>query len=117
MPSTARAAMTAEAEPEMTPQISPMTSLQNELTRFAFRSSRNASGASATLRDAIAWNGASGQAVTATPMMSNRMPRPMNTASTSAAAAAPAPLRLVSDARLNAADRTMARKKTCTAHR
>ena len=45
------------------------------------------------------------------------MPRPMNTASTSAAAAAPAPLRLVSDARLNAADRTMARKKTCTAHR
>ena len=31
--------------------------------------------------------------------------------------AAPAPLRLVSDARRNAADRTMARKKTCTAHR
>ena len=29
MPSTARAAMTAAAEPEMTPQISPMTSLQN----------------------------------------------------------------------------------------
>ena len=54
MPSTARAAMTAAAEPEMTPQISPMTSLQNELTRFAFRSSFSASGASATLRDAIA---------------------------------------------------------------
>lgn len=43
MPSTARAAMTAAAEPEMTPQISPMTSLQNELTRFAFRSSFSAS--------------------------------------------------------------------------
>ena len=46
MPMTAWVAMTAEAEPEMTPQISPTTSLQKEETRYAFRSSRMASVAS-----------------------------------------------------------------------
>ena len=49
-----RAAITAEAEPEITPQISPMTSLQNDDTRFALRMSRSASRASGTLRDAMA---------------------------------------------------------------
>ena len=33
------AAMVADAEPDTTPQISPTTSLQMELTRSAFRSS------------------------------------------------------------------------------
>ena len=48
-----RAAMVAAAEPEMTPQISPMTSLQNDDTRPAFRISFSACVASGTLRDAI----------------------------------------------------------------
>ena len=45
--------MVAAAEPEMTPQISPMTSLQNDDTRPAFRISFSACVASGTLRDAI----------------------------------------------------------------
>ena len=48
-----RAAIVAAAEPEMTPQISPITSLQNEDTRPAFRMSFKASPASGTFREAI----------------------------------------------------------------
>ena len=47
------AAIVAEAEPETTPQISPTTSLQMELTRSAFRSSRMASCAPGIFRAAI----------------------------------------------------------------
>ena len=46
-------AMVAEAEPETTPQISPNTSLQMELTRYALRSKRMASWAPGTFLDAI----------------------------------------------------------------
>ena len=63
--SSTRAEMTAAAEPEMTPQMSPITSLQNDETRPALRMSRSASSASGTLREAIAWNGTSSAAVTA----------------------------------------------------
>ena len=48
--SSTRAEMTAAAEPEMTPQMSPITSLQNDETRPALRMSRSASSASGTLR-------------------------------------------------------------------
>ena len=54
--------------------MSPMTSLQNEETRFALRMSLSASAASGTLRDAIEWNGVSSADVTATPMMSKIIP-------------------------------------------
>lgn len=47
------AAMVAEAEPETTPQISPITSLQMELTRSAFRKSRMACMLPGTFRAAM----------------------------------------------------------------
>ena len=46
-----RTAIVADAEPEITPQISPITSLQNDDTRPAFRMSFKASPASGTLRE------------------------------------------------------------------
>ena len=48
-----RTAIVADAEPEITPQISPITSLQKDDTRPAFRMSFRASPASGTLREAI----------------------------------------------------------------
>ena len=69
------AAMVAAAAPETTPQMSPMTSLQIEATRSACRSSIIHSLAPGTFFAAMEWNGLSSAEVTATPMMSNTMPK------------------------------------------
>ena len=69
------AAMVAEALPDTTPQISPTTSLQMELTRSALRRRRIASWAPGTFRDAMEWKGFSSAVATAMPIISNRIPR------------------------------------------
>ena len=99
------------------PQMSPTTSLHTLETRPAFRRSIRDSLAPFSLWEAMAWNGRGSAAVTATPMMSNTMPRPMNSASIKRAAARPAPSSIASDARLSTADRTTAIKKTVRAQR
>ena len=83
--------MTAEAEPETTPQMSPTTSLQKEDTLGALRMRRMASLASGRLRAAIEWKGCSDAVVTETPMMSNRMPT--STMENSTTKASPVPTR------------------------
>lgn len=106
-----RAAMTAAAEPEITPQISPMTSLQNDDTFPALRIRRSASSASGTLREAIAWNGTSSAAVTATPMISNRIPVSTMQIRIKKDSASPAPSRRLDDTKLIRAEiRTVVRK-------
>ena len=112
-----RTTMTAAVVPLTMPQISPTTSLQTLETRPALRRSISASAAPFSLWEAMEWKGLGSAAVTATPMMSNKMPRPMNTASTESAAAMPAPERVVSDAMDSAAERTMASTNTSAAQR
>ena len=68
------AAIMADAEPDTTPQISPMTSLQMELTLSALRSSLIASWAPGTFLAAMEWKGFSSAEVTATPIISNTIP-------------------------------------------
>ena len=58
------------------------------------------------------WKGLGSAAVTATPIMSNTMPRPMNTASTSAATTYPVPSRAVVEKKLSSADSTTASTNT-----
>ena len=106
-----RAEMTAAAEPEMTPQMSPITSLQNDETRPALRMSRSASYASGTLREAIAWNGTSSAAVTATPMISNRIPVSTMQIRITNDRISPAPSSKLDDTKLMSAEiRTVTRK-------
>ena len=68
------AAIVADAEPDTTPQMSPTTSLQIELTRSALRKRRIASWAPGTFREAMEWNGFSSADATAIPIMSKIMP-------------------------------------------
>ena len=68
------AAMVADAEPDTTPQISPTTSLQMELTRSALRKRRIASMLPGTFLEAIEWKGFSSADVTATPITSKMIP-------------------------------------------
>ena len=95
----------------MTPQMSPITSLQNDETRPALRMSRSASSASGTLREAIAWNGTSSAAVTATPMISNRIPVSTMQIRITNDRISPAPSSKLDDTKLMSAEiRTVTRK-------
>ena len=66
--------MVAEAEPDTTPQMSPTTSLQMELTRSAFRRRLMAALAPGTFRAAMAWKGFSSAVATAIPIISKIIP-------------------------------------------
>ena len=90
--SWSRVTMMAAVEPEIMPQMSPTTSLQKLETLLAFRMRPRASRAPGVLWAAMEWKGRSSAAVTDTPMISNRMPRPMKQASTAKARGMPAPL-------------------------
>ncbi len=110
------AAMVAEAEPEMTPQISPTTSLQMELTRSALRSRRMAAWAPGTFRAAIEWKGFSSALATAMPMMSKRMPITTMASRMTKATATPLLSMTSSDTREMMPEMTMVIKKTVTTH-
>ena len=77
--------MTVAVEPLTMPQMSPTTSLQNEATFSALRMRYSASFAPLTRCAAIELNGLGFAAVTATPMISNRMPSAMNSSRISVA--------------------------------
>ena len=66
--------MAAEALPDTTPQISPITSQQMLLTLSALRKRLIASWAPITFRAAIEWKGFSSAEVTATPIISKTIP-------------------------------------------
>src|SRR5690625_383831 len=71
------------AAPLMTPQISPMTSLQKLENRSAFRIMATACFEPFTFSDAIAWNGSSLAEVEAIPIISKTIPIRMSTSTTS----------------------------------
>ncbi len=107
-----RAAITALVVPLTMPQMSPTTSLQTLETLLALRSRERASLAPFTFRAAMEWKGLGSAAVTATPMISNRIPSRINSAKIKVAIATPAPSSIDSDARLSAADRAIAMVNT-----
>ena len=104
--------MTVAVEPLTMPQMSPTTSLQNEATFSALRMRYSASFAPLTRCAAIELNGLGFAAVTATPMISNRMPSAMNSSRISVATTYPASSSSAPEHRLIAAESATAIKNT-----
>ena len=108
--------MVAEAEPETTPQISPTTSLQMELTRSAFRSRRMDSWAPGTFRAAMEWKGFSSAVATAIPTISKTIPIRMITSRIAKASRVPLTSMMASEIRLMVPEIKIVTKKIVTTH-